>query len=294
MVSEEQMKRNIFSLAEQNSKYLSTEYNVLIKDLDSNDYDLVTGFRNLIRDTWKLSINLEMKRVEQFLNSEKYMNIYEVSEREVDEKIENGELAANDKESEIEQVLRSKLKTFYKSRITYDSLWEDGKKFKYAALNIGGAGICRFGPFCICFKKEYIDRLKMLAFVKMDSLKHYDHGESNDFNVFIRDLAAKGDVSLLAALKHQQDIISSDGDGWHFIVCNNEDFIEAVTVEELLISAVESVRVTKDQYWEALEFKLGSFDEEIAFDRNLRASSVLDIIDTLREKKITVEFVDEG
>jgi len=126
------MNVNIFDMAEQNSDYLRTRYTSLANEYEAqNNFHILNQFVELVINKWTISINMRQYVVNNFLISGRYKNVYEVKKERA------GELKEHGREVLVEEGLKSHLKGFYKSRMTFDLTFENGTEFRYSALNIG-------------------------------------------------------------------------------------------------------------------------------------------------------------
>ncbi len=294
MVKKAENKIDIFDLAEKNAPYLTDTFQSLLDSTDKKNPDTLKTFTTRIRDEWNLSINMKEKALNDFLHAGQYKNIYEQKIREVDERIKKGEVDASEKEMKLEESLRSHLKKYYESRMTFDSGLKAGEKIKYAALNIGGIGISRFAPLCMIIKREDAEDFTALAFIKRDSILHYVHQGRVDFDKLRKDVSNKECLPFLAAIKHKDEIETIPPEKWHSMLCCDADYIEAVTIDDILNSHVRSVRVAR-AYFNGI-FKvtmLKKYDSQLTDDEQLRLQAFLLIMDTLKKRGIELEVIDE-
>ena len=280
---------NILDLANQNSDSLRTRYELLKESYaDQNDLDMLNDFVKLVKDKWAISINMRQWVLNNFLVAGKYENIYGL-------KKERGEEIAKVRELEIplEQAIEKHLKGYYKSRVTFDRNFEDGEKFKYGALNIGGLGIKKYGEYCVVIKREQLEEHSSLAFIREDSLNYVDNHHVN-IKQLSQDIANTECVHLLVILKHENDIGRIPVDICASMICCDESYIEAITKDEILSSYIESVRMSKKDYHLYYDYLLKDYISEISDMEKYQLYILLGIFELLDQQGIELEVIDEN
>lgn len=234
---------NIFEMARQNSDNLKGNYSLLVdRCQERNEQDNVEKFARLIENEWTISINMRLFVLNNFLLTNKYMNIYELK-KEIKK-----HLKYIKSDVSVEEAIKKHLKGYYRPRTLFDRSFEDGEKFKYSALTIGGLGLREYGEYCIVIKPNQSRGYVSLAFIKEASLNYVDEDQI-DINRLSRDVADRECVHILAALKHEGDVKTISPDEWTSSICCDECYIEAVTTDDILNSHIECVRMSEEDYY---------------------------------------------
>lgn len=286
---------NIFDMANQNLDSLKTRYKSLKEKYeDQDDFGIFSNFVKLVKDKWTISINMRQGVLNNFLIAGKYKNVYEVK------KEQGGELRKVRK-SEIseEQAVKRHLKDYYKSRVTFDRTFEDGAKFKYGALNIGGLGLKNHGDYCVVIKREQSEDYTSLAFVKEDSLNYVEEDHLN-IERLSQDIANRECVHTLVALKHENDIEEIPTDELASMICCNECYVEAITTEDILNKHIECVRMSKNEYRLYYDYLYENFLSELSpselsdIVKRHRLEDFRNMQELLTKQGIELEVIDEN
>jgi hypothetical protein len=286
---------NIFDIANQNLDSLKTRYKLLKEKYEDQDnFGIFSKFVKLVKDKWSISINMRQGVLNNFLIAGKYKNVYEVK------KEQGGELRKVRKlEISEEQAVKRHLKDYYKSRVTFDRTFEDGAKFKYGALNIGGLGLKKYGDYCVVIKREQSEDYTSLALIKEDSLNYVEEDHLN-IERLSQDIANRECVHTLVALKHENDIEGIPTDELASMICCNECYVEAITTDDILNKHIESVRMSKKDYHLYYDYLYKNFLSELS------TSELSDIVkrywledfrnmqELLTKQGIELEVIDEN
>jgi hypothetical protein len=233
---------DISGLAARNSDNLKRSY-YLLKDKCKNqdELDVLSRFAGTIRDEWTISINMRPYVLTHFLITGTYLNVYQLKERDKEH------LREHRSEISLEEAVKKHLGDYYKSRTTFNRLFENGEKFKYGALTVGGLGLRKFGEYCVVIKRKQSKNYVSLAFIKRDSLDYVD-GDHVDIEQLSQDVADRETVHFLACLKHEDEIKKVPSDEWASLICCDECYVEAVAMDDILNSHVECIRMSKEEH----------------------------------------------
>ncbi len=280
---------NIFEMANQNLDSLKTRYKSLKENYEGQDnFGIFSNFVKLVKDKWSISINMRQGVLNNFLIAGKYKNVYEVK------KEQGGELRKVRKlEISEEQAVKNHLKGYYKSRETFNRTFEDGAKFKYGALNIGGHGLKKHGDYCVVIKREQSEDYTSLAFVKQDSLNYVEEDHLN-IERLSQDIANRECVHTLVALKHENNIEGIPTDELASMICCDESYIEAITTDEIKNSHIESVRMSKDEYRLYYDYLFKDYTSEISEMKKYQLYILLGIFKLLDKQGIKLEVIGEN
>ena len=201
---------NIFQQAADNSESLSKQFATFKKGVDATQLETVFNFldENLV-----FSINFESEYLEPFLETFQYKNAYE--KYEITEEAEKHFSGRKDQ------------------RKSFDASFENGRKFKYAALNCGTIGLRKWGVYGLHFDLDKYAEDSQCVIIKRNSLQkdiingeekfHYFKKDNQTLNIdkLTSELSPKNKVKELISLKiGKQDLTI---DGLKALLCNNED-----------------------------------------------------------------------
>ena len=136
--------------------------------------------------------------------------------------------------------------------MAFDAHFEDGERFRYGALVIGGSGLTRYGEFCAVFEDGVSSDHPKVAYLGGDSLETYvsedEHIKEDDVR---GDCAPHSHRQHLAALKHDEEILARGQDEWPALLCSNADneYVEAVFTAEVTPEHLEAVRLPETAYY---------------------------------------------
>ena len=281
---------NIFDIANQNSDNMKTQYKLLKERYgDQNNLDILSNFVKLVKNKWAISLNMGLGTLNIFLIAGRYKNVYEVKKEQGGKLRELRKLEISD-----EQAVKSHLKSYYRSRVTFNRTVEDGEKFKYGALNIGGLGSERYGEYCVVIKRKQSEEYSSLAFIKEDSLE-YVEGDSVNIERLSQDIANRECVHALVALKHENGIGGFPFDELASMICCDESYIEAITTDEIENGHIGSVRMSKMDYNRYfIDYLFKDFtSEKMSEEEMLKLRMLEGIFKLLDARGIKMEVIDE-
>jgi len=261
---------NLFEIAENNSTHLEAQHTLLTHDGD------ILRFSSSVSSGWTISINMRQCALNKFLKFGIYKNIYNLTKSE--------------------DELESHLGEAYKTRTTFDRTFENGELFKYGALNIGGLGLENYGNYCVMIKRTCA-RIYSLAFIKEHSFKYVHNGDGVNIRELEQDVADGSHVHMLAAIKHEEDLGDKQDIEWPTMICCNENYIEAITKDEISERHVDRVRVSQNYYnsqYNEYLFNYAYNISDISDDEIYRLGDFKEMQDLLRDKEIELEIIDES
>jgi len=288
-------KIDLFELAEKNSEYLREQYKQLNDKCSESQKALLNDFSEKLLQGWTLSVNMSDCPLVKWLDTGHYINIYELKDSEANELIDIGGLDSSEKEHAVERSLKKRLKQFYEARKTFDTAFFNGKKFKYTALNIGGIGASRYGPYCIIVERAKTECYSTLAFIKEDSAINYVENQQVMLDRLSHDISDKNCITLLAVIKHKTDIETNPIEKWPVIICNNNDYIEAITTDDILSDHIKCVQITRTFYNSIFNSLKRQFSgQRVSKEKLYRMSFFKHIMSELKKRGIEWEVVNEN
>ena len=121
-------------------------------------------------------------------------------------------------------------------------------------------------------------------------------GPDNFFKLEVfRDHLAYDDHSPhLAGVKHGEDAAKEDPANWDRLLCNDDDYIEAIFFDtELTIKGLEVVRMTRRHYEEFFDDLFDLEVKGLSDDVSYPAQTFRDILAILRTNSIPLELIDD-
>jgi len=109
-----------------------------------------------------------------------------------------------------------------------------------------------------------------------------------------QDIANRKCVHFLAALKHEKGIKSTFADKWSSMVCCSDDYIEAITADDILNTHIDMVRTSKENfnsYYLDLLYK--DFVSELSDFEKYRLAAFKNMQELLNKQGIRLEVIDD-
>jgi hypothetical protein len=241
---------NIFTLANDNRASIQEAYDQLLLRLDEADTEPIERFAVWAEATALISLNTKLDVVVELLNQRPYQNIYEWAN-------ESARLSSRP----VDDLLRERLGPFYLKRITFDDEFENGRSFRYGALNAGGTGALNYGQYCIVLNKPY--QLRLVAFVCIpgDSLQICSQNDGSfDVGNLENRVAPQDHAHLLVTTERAQEIPTMDEAGWPTLVASADRNFEVIFLGEIALDAVEEIRLSLQEFeakWDLTFLNLG-------------------------------------
>lgn len=269
---------NIFQLAKDNSKELEASCKAKTQTLPKPPGQTpINKFSKKVMNDGRIACNMGLEAFYGFLTSGKYMNVYEYADKIAPKA---GKAPA--------VIVKECLGVYHEKRLAFDGSFEQGSEFKYGALNIGGSGATRYKGLSAVIKHEISENTPETTYVKHDSLNHYvsKSGVVN-FKLFKKEIAEHTHRKYLSTLKHIGDIQTTLESNWPNMLCNEDDYIEAIFIKEILLDSLEEVRIqqTTKSYYE-------NFAADPDPDLQTKAQVFMCVVHDLKQKGINVKVVN--
>lgn len=281
-MANEMPKLNLFQISQGNTTGLVQRYNNFLLQLTDSRKSIWESFCNQIIKKLQVSINMRPHVLVNFLCNSTYLNVYESVEEKVSISREN-----------VKDILRELLGDYYLRRIAFDGSFDDGHRFRYGALNIGGVGATQYGTFCTVLNLGFPEKNGQIAYIKHDSLNGYTDTAGN-FNrdLFQEDVAPQSHCQYLATLKHADEIIEQEGK-WSTMLFSNDDYIEAIFIAPLSPNDIDEVRITQQEYNQIWELCFNSYSKKLTDPQKAHANNFLQILLANRRNRITLSVVND-
>lgn len=287
MINGPQNTQNPMDLCElvaQNSEVLQAKFQDLTDQFEQcNLLPLLEAFVEQIKSYGRISINMRQYTLISLLLFKRHQNMYEwVEERE------------KESPKNREQILKDKLGSYYEARMAFDHFFDDGERFRYGALNIGGLGATKYGEYCVILTKKFLNDCLCLTFLKNDSLKAYILPDfSVDIDRLKEDVADREHLHILAALKHQAELKTTPSEEWGAMVCCSDAYIEAITPQDIPVLVVDCVRMSKGNHDEYFKYLYEDFSTRLDDFKRYQVEYFRIMRKLLKEHDIRLELVDE-
>lgn len=229
-----------------------------------------------------VSINMFIIDLISVLSSTEIQNMYDHvrSDKETSENIWPGEQFSTD------EMNKARFKSFYKKRVAFDSMFNNGENFKYTALNVTGLGLLKYGNYCINFNRHNLE----IIFLANESLKYFNEKGNFDSHLFEKELCLNEILSALVLKKHQNQVSIGKFDLRN--VCKESDYIEGIVLDTLTTSEIENICITNDLYEAYFEIYTRSYTDGLdEHDKNHLKLFIM-MNQMLQNKKINLTHVD--
>lgn len=188
----------------------------------------------------RASVNRRPAALLSFLNDGRMLNQFEFAEQRAHQE---GRLA--------DEVLHDNLGSYYARRIAFEEAMGGGQRFHYAAMNIGGLGSPRYGPYCIVLRQGPSAALPHEPlWVSEDSLKGpwWTTNDALDEPCLSEGVATPPEGHVLTALKLTEAGSPGPESGWAERVCNQDEYVEALfttapVIEDSVVVRASAVHV---------------------------------------------------
>ncbi len=240
---------------------------------------LLDIFARRVEEAACVPINMRPSVLTELIHDRKHQNIYEWA-------AEQSRLSSRP----VEEVLMDKLGEYFIRRIHFDDAFQNGRRFRYGTLNIGGLGASRYGQFCTVLRSDFIDPEDQLAYLMSDSLRDYMLTETEvDVRRLEHESATHSHVAKLAAVKHGRELAGRPESEWPGMVCDDDGYIEAIFVKDVGLSAVVEVRVSQTEYDRLFDFAFTDYTQAHDDATHALKSDFVNILRASSEYRFTLK-----
>lgn len=228
---------NIYDLAQRNGDSMRERYQQ-VRDGSAGAADAVERFCLRVERDGRASMNTRSARLLWMLRNGYYPNPHdEARER------------ARQEGGDSEEYLKQQQGAYYHKRVMFERSFEDGEKFRYATLNIGGTGLSYYGPYCLVLRGPADGDLA--ALLPANSLHRFVHDEDDgprlDEAALRHEVAPWPNRHHLTACKHASDVASTPDADWPKMMCyanqTEESFVEIILGSPVTPQTLTEVRV---------------------------------------------------
>ncbi|MBK8100296.1 MAG: hypothetical protein IPK26_24610 [Planctomycetes bacterium] len=179
---------------------------------------------------------MKARGLRDFLRTGRRWNVFEWAEQE-----------ARKSERTADEHLRERLRDYYQPRVEFERLAGQGTHFHYGALNIGGMGSPRYGRYCVVDRRLPAGMPPDPVWLIEDSLRGACfHGVpgSRTWDRLAEWAAPHDMVAELAVVKFATTVAPPGP--WCERLCNNDDYIEALSVRPFVVHELLEIRSNSD------------------------------------------------
>ena len=196
-----EMKLNLFEIANQNAMRIENHYRKIEKKYSPEDKTILEEFVAFVEKNWHLSINLKLSEINSFLISGTYQNLFRIIEEDLKElsRVRSIDISR-------EEAAKNRIGIFYEKRKIFENLFEESNRFIYAALNIGGIGLKKYGEFSLIVPQDRVKKIPSCAFLKKESISYVKKG-SLALKQLKNDTANRKTIHLLTAIKNEKELL---------------------------------------------------------------------------------------
>lgn len=246
-------KLDLFAIARENGSAIQKAFESIIDSTSSDRSATVHEFADWIEAEAVISINVRLFIIVDFLNGGGYQNIYERT-RELARLIGRNS----------EDLLREQLRGYYGKRKVFDGSFHNGERFRYGALNAGGAGLSEYGPYAVIMTRDFQSSLIDIAILPGDSLKIcLSVDEALDIVAVRSRTAPFSHRHQLATIENASAVHSTDKSNWAKLVVSPTRFFEVIFLGDVYLRDVQCVRVMKSEYDRMWDMAFASFGRKL-------------------------------
>ena len=229
---------DLFAIARANADVIQAAFESILAGMPSADAATLREFENWVESEALISINVELYVVVALLNGRRHQNTYELAE-------DQSRLSGR----RVEDALRERLGKYYDRRVAFDDAFNHGQKFRYGALNAGGAGLPKYAPYCVVLKEEFQSSLADVAYLPGDSLEIcFSARGSFDETVVERNATPHTHRRFLAGSECADEVLTVIRGEWPKLIGSIGRCFEAIFIGEVLLDTVNCVRLVKSEY----------------------------------------------
>jgi len=277
-----QSKPNLFRIAQTNAASLEEQLKEVQANMDPQAAQKLADFLSWFLAEARISINLPAAVLATFSRGGVYLNIHAwASEQET----LSGRGAV--------ECLRERLGTYFDRRLAFDTAFENGEKFVYAAVNAGGPGLSsRFDTFCVVLAPNGSCSPETAAYLPGDSLDCcFDESGAFSLELVSRMICPHPHCHCLAAVKLGQRATLTPRQSWPSVVLSDTDYIEVVLASAPGFNEVAEIRVHRRIYDDLWNLAFANFARKLSDAEKALVLDFTYLVAESREGKFRLEVV---
>lgn len=267
---------NLFELAKGNTCEIERSFESVLAALSTQNAKMVREFSSWIEKAALISINVKLIVLVELLEGRSYQNIYEWAD-------EQSQLCGRS----VEEILRERLQKFYEKRILFDSMFVEGIKFRYGALNPGGTGLLNYDPYCVVLSESFEGSSAYLPGDSLDICLKPDG--SFDANAVSTCATPHTHRHLLAARDCAAHIPTTDKPDWRNLVISPGRYFEAIFLGNVTLSSIACVRMAITEYKRMWDMAFGCFSKKYGDAERALAHDFVKVVKAAKNGTIQLE-----
>jgi len=268
-------KLNLYDLARANGGNMRGRYEALLVELGEKA-EGVRQFCAQVERDGHASINAKGRRFLFMLRNGYYPNPYD-----------EARLRAANEGGDMEEYLKQQQGLYYPRRVAFDRSFVDGENFRYAALNIGGAGLIYYGRYCLVISDP--SEGDPVALLPANSLKRFTNDAAElDREGLQREAVPWSHRHHLTACKHAQDVTVTPEFDWPQMMCHAkedvESFVEIIVGSPVTPRRMSEIRVDQSVEARLIELVASAVAGTLTEAERAEVGEYLEVLDELRNR----------
>lgn len=240
---------DLFISAQNNVDVIEAEFKSACVAAGPGQAEVMGRFAAWVEKESTISINVSLSVVISLLNGHRHQNIYEWAAEE-----------SRLTHRTMDSILRERLKRFYERRLMFDHAFEQGERFRYAALNAGGAGLPQYKAYCMVMSRVYESALTQTAYWDGDSLEICLLSDGTlDPGIVVHRAVPRSHRQWLVAKERVSEMRSVQETDWSKLVIASDKYFEVVFIGDVSLGSLESVRIPASEQDRMWDMAFGSF-----------------------------------
>lgn len=231
---------NLFAIAAENIASLETRLTECLAGMEPDSAQAVQRFAQWVEEYARIAVNMRIPVLVELLEGRPHHNIYEWAQ-------EMSPLAGKT----VDELLGERLGPFYDRRLAFDDAFDDGRRFRYGALNGGGTGLDSYGAWCVVLRSKP----EQAACWQGDSL-------ASDVNHIARCAIAYSHRHSLVAAERAGSAATSVAGRWPALILSGKAYFEVVFLDPIDLAAIDAVRVAHSTYQELWNLAFDAFGKK--------------------------------
>jgi hypothetical protein len=272
---------NLFRIGKANENSVKDAFESAVAILQPTEADTVREFASWVEAETLISINLRLYIVVEIINGGEHQNTYEWAQ-------ETSQLSGRDPET----LLRERLGRFYDKRVAFDRAFTAGERFRYGALNAGGAGLPDYGPYCIVLSRKFQEECKRIAYLSGDSLTVcFTRKNTFDENAAKAAIVPHSHRHWLVAKERIGNIPPTPKPNWPELVISGRNYFEAIFIGKVSRNTVNCVRMSQVEYDRMWNLAFANFGHKLEEAERAVTNDFVQLQRAAKEGKVELQVI---
>ena len=246
------------------------------------DQARIREFAAWVENRCRLTLNVKLFVLVDILSGGEYLNVHQRA-------LLDSELFGRT----IDEMLHASLQGWYARRLAFDDSFDRGHEFLCAGLTAGYGGLRAYDPICIELRTQFFGAADPLAYLPGDSLKVcFSGSDAFDAKLFSSAVSAHSHRQFLTATKYADKALSNPIADWPNIVSSPADYIEAIFVGKVDVSAICIVQILKEEYDRLLALVVTSIGSRLQLAEQTLVYLFRKVLAAEKEGKLSLEIVE--